>query len=225
MRTQYFPPPTRRFCVGTSCAGNGRVSAITAEEEAASAVFHAIRRHRYVGWSRLNPRDHRQKTALYPFFSAVKATLGKAEEQLDLRTRLIVEAKRLQIIFREKNIPADKEARFVPPLHFNITVGDVLYDFTSELASVAVSKGAASIKKYVEERANKRNQILYASAAGIPWVKDLKGFLSAQRSHVRLHLAVYLLVDPYPEKQNFVQQGVIAFLKMLERLPSSIKFD
>jgi hypothetical protein len=200
------------------------LQAITAEEEAASAVIHAIRRHKYIGSEQLNPRDHKQKNALYPFFSAIQAVLGNAEQELELRTRLIVEGKRLQIIFKANNIPGDKVARFIPPLHFNISLGDVLHDFANELAGIAALKGAGSIKKYVEQRANKRNQILYASAGGIPWVTDLKGFLSAQRSHVRLHIAVYLLIDPYSEKQQFVQQGVIAFLKMLERLPRSIKF-
>jgi hypothetical protein len=55
--------------------------AITAEEESATAVFHAIRRRKYIGSEKLNPHDHVQKNALFPFFSAIAELLEQADKQ------------------------------------------------------------------------------------------------------------------------------------------------
>jgi hypothetical protein len=42
--------------------------------------------------------------------------------------------------------------------------------------------------------------------------------------YVNSNLAIYLLIDPYPEQQLFAQQALLAFLKMLDRLPEGIVF-
>ena len=50
---------------------------LTAEEEAATAVFLALKSRQYEGASRLNHRNHRDKTAVIPFFRAVSANFAK----------------------------------------------------------------------------------------------------------------------------------------------------
>lgn len=51
--------------------------AITAEEEAATAIFHSLQRLRYPGASGLNPRNHIHKNALAPFLHAVAMALNQ----------------------------------------------------------------------------------------------------------------------------------------------------
>src|SRR5919205_2516033 len=43
-----------------------------AEEEAAAAIFHALKRLRYLGTEKLDPRNHVQKVAVMPFLWMVK---------------------------------------------------------------------------------------------------------------------------------------------------------
>jgi len=52
--------------------------AITSEEESATALFHALKRRKYVGAEKLGPRDHVQKNAVAPFLDAVGAALDPA---------------------------------------------------------------------------------------------------------------------------------------------------
>lgn len=46
-------------------------SAITAEEESATALFHVLKKHSYDGAELLNGRSHLHKIALHPFMLAV----------------------------------------------------------------------------------------------------------------------------------------------------------
>ena len=63
--------------------------ALTAEEEAASALIHSLKWHRYKLSEQLKPRDHIQKAAVYPFFLAVEGLLARgvpreADPQLEI---------------------------------------------------------------------------------------------------------------------------------------------
>lgn len=52
--------------------------AITAEEEAATAVFHALKKRKYAGAKQINYKLHRVKNALYPFLLAIRKTFSSA---------------------------------------------------------------------------------------------------------------------------------------------------
>lgn len=202
---------------------------ITAEEEAASAVFHAVRRHHYVGAAKLNPRDHLQKNALGPFCAAVAELFAVADRTLALRPQVFIEGedegRRLQIQFHTAGIGiGDGLASPRPPLHFAVSEEPgALHDFGEQLQAIASAAGAHNILAHIRKRANARNEVLYASAAGIPSV-TLGNFLEQQRTKVKVILILYLLIDPYPEHQLFVSQALLAFLKMLEKLPTDIAF-
>jgi hypothetical protein len=220
----------RAFAIAEVDSEMAAFRAITAEEEAASAVFHAIRRRNYIGSKKLNPRDHLQKNALYPFIEAMRRLFAELEAELEpnLQGFFDLSAKQLYLTFdpRKSFNPAETVARFVPPLHFSVSVEDgKLYDFSRQIKSLAADKGVDSIQKYLKRRANQRNRLLYASEKGIPGIADLERFLVGQRERVNRHLLAFLLIDPHPEKQNFVQQGLFAFLKMLDRLPEGIVFE
>jgi hypothetical protein len=202
--------------------------AITAEEEAASAVFHAIRRRKYSGYEKLKPRDHVQKNALFPFCTAIRMVLAQADIDLNLQTQLLMSVSQKKVWVRfnaEKFGHPGNYLNFVPPLNFSMKDNDLLpHNFSKQLQEIAELSGASSIEKYLKERANKRNRLLYADERGIPNV-ELKNFLQAQRDHVVMLLGVYLLIDPHPEKQLFAQQAFLAFLKALNQLPKDITFE
>lgn len=203
--------------------------AITAEEEAASAVFHAIRRRRYVGANKLNPRDHLQKNALHPFCAAVGRLFAVADETMKLRPQALIVGggaqRRLNVRFRTEGLGlGDLFASPHPPLNFAISADHgPLHDFKEHLQQIAVESKSGSILEHLRTRANMRNELLYASSAGVPSVQ-LSDFICHQQAHVKAFIVIYLLIDPYAEHQLFVSQAVLAFLKMLDRLPSDLSF-
>jgi len=63
---------------------------ITAEEEVATAIFHALVRRKYVGANQIDPRNHVHKAAVAPFFEAVEGFFraGAAQAQVHVLTGL-----------------------------------------------------------------------------------------------------------------------------------------
>lgn len=161
--------------------------AITAEEEAASAVFHALRRHKYDGWQKLNARDHRQKNGVIPFCLAIQKVLEECDKDWELEPQLTfdLDAKKIGVRFNPKKMLNTEHdtATFDPPLEFSLRSNSVLHDFSKQLEYVAVKQQADSFAAHLRERANRRNSLLYASAQGVPTVR-LNKFLLRQRERV-----------------------------------------
>jgi hypothetical protein len=199
---------------------------ITAEEEAAAAVFHALVRRKYNGARYLNARNHVHKSAVIPFCDALSDVFAPVIAEYDLNPELFISKKEDQPKLRLRfsvaglglgNLNAEPE----PPLHFSIRrPGGELIDFKEQLQKFADFNRADSVLEYVERRANERNQLLYATDGGIPSIR-LDNFLELQRSRVRRLLIIYMMVDPYPQHQSFVSQALLSFLTMLRRLPKS----
>lgn len=203
--------------------------AITAEEESATALFHSLKRHNYVGAERLRHRNHLHKTALHPFLVAVGKQLDKFPELRNpiftFNSELSPNGKELLRV-RIKMDGPDGDPVWVhpfPPLEFTVDVNGETYDFGPELSQLASEKNATSVRNYMERLANRRNKVLYAAMGGLPQAQDVLPFLKYRKSVVFSHLIGYLLVDPYSKKQLFVQQTLTAFLDMLGLLPLETK--
>lgn len=197
--------------------------AITGEEESVSAIFHSLRRHRYAGSEKLNPRNHVHKAAVFPFFRCVAQVLEitnqmgleptievpKDEASNRIRVRLTVTGP------NRKPIWAYPE----PPLHYTVELNDKLYDFSERLEKLASEKNCRDILSHVKSEANRRNRLLYAATDGVPAIANpIDGYLLRRRDVIFTNLIVYLMIDPYKEHQLFVRQALAAFLRMLEVL-------
>jgi len=201
-------------------------SAITAEEESATALFHVLKRRRYKGARTLNARSHLHKTALHPFLLAVGKLFAEVKnyyspllefhsdmshngaELLRLRLTILDGAGKIWWAYTE------------PPLEFNVSVNDVVHQFEPELAQLATEKNATSAFAYVQKLSNRRNLAIYAAPNGIPHVNgSAEPFLIYRKSVVFSHLLAVLLIDPHPQRQAFVQQSLTAFLSMLKAMP------
>lgn len=209
--------------------------AITAEEEAATALFRSLRRRGYARADLLRPREHLQKNAVIPFLDAVSrvfAALGSDAPQ----TRLVFHERqavpRMEIAI---GVPLVADGalhwfRPVPPLHFMMnreSPGDPGpgVNFAEEMVLVASEANATTVMEHLRARANFRNQLLYAGETGVPGINgDADAALREYQRNVFAILHVLFLVDPYPEVQNFVQQGLDAFLQVLGRVPRDIDF-
>ncbi len=195
--------------------------AITGEEESASAIYHALKRRRYNGADKLDPRNHVHKAALYPFLIAVSQALQPlAKSELEPRLELKEENGRKRIRSRVTVTTPSGDSMWAypePPLHYTLTINDKLHDFSEELAKLANEKSAKDMITAIRGAANLRNQIIYASQQGIPSLSEsLDKYLLKRRDVIFRNLIIYLMIDPYREKQLFVQQSLAAFLKMLK---------
>jgi len=203
---------------------------ITGDEESATAVFCAVQRREYKESEKLNTRSHLHKNALTVFLDAVEQFLVKnplGDGTFHITIESVDSKERLRIRF--KQAIAEGASVWVypnPPLHASLTTDSGPYGFEAELNEIADVKKYPSIEKHLRNRANRRNQLLYATTAGMPSLEgDLLPFLEHQRRSIFRNLGLFLMVDPYPDKQLFVQQGLQAFLRMLNILPADIEFE
>lgn len=195
--------------------------ALTAEEEAATAVFRSMKRLKYKGADQLKDRNHTHKNALVPFAYAVGKVLQPTvthgfDPKLVIKTEG-PEAGKLQVRLTI-TLPGGliKHAWPVPPLHYAISLNGQTHDFTSQLDELATEGKAQDALAYVKRMANRRNQVLYAHQTGIPVVQEDDDFLEKRRQNVFMLLTIYLLIDQYEEQQLFVQQAIDALLKLLK---------
>jgi hypothetical protein len=193
--------------------------ALTAEEEAATAIVHALKRHKYQGADRINPYRHDQKAA----FPAIVMTVVRAFDHLhtqghDPAIEIPMEETqggvRLRLTFPFPN----GQLKWVypnPPLNFTRSVNGILDDLAEEMAGFLRDRGSheGGLRRYLNEQANLRNRILYASPDGVP---EIEGSVSKdilrKRQAVFMVLTVFLMIDPHPRQQLFVQQCLDAFL-------------
>jgi hypothetical protein len=197
---------------------------ITANEESATAVFHALKQRKYKGAEILKVRRHDHKAATIPFLDAVEHALSglMAHEPNIVLRKPASKPPRIRLRFHA--VGADGQRYNVepePPLHGIMTANNIRSDFGFELGQLVTRQPANSMLEVIRDTANERNRLLYASSSGIPAVSELKDeFFIRERRRVFRNIGIYLFIE-YPEHQDFVQQALDAFLKMLGRLPSS----
>jgi len=201
-------------------------SAITAEEESATALFHVLKIRCYKNAQMLNHRNHFHKTALHPFLIAMGKLFHEFTDsyspKLEFNSELSsdsTERLRLRLTVPSKE-GKQLWAYTLPPLEFTVSIDGVVHKFEPELSQLAAEKNVASAYAYVQKLSNRRNLAIYAASNGIPhFTEDIEPFLIYRKSAVFSHLFAILLIDPYPEQQSFVQQALIAFLCMLRAMP------
>lgn len=147
---------------------------ITAEEEAATALFHILKKRGYEGSDKLKPRDHVHKNAVIPFFDAITRVIAKTREHLP-RTQFLIDTdekpNRLVIRFLTVHPSSGEEiwAYPQPPLNFSLKEGPESgamrsVDFTAGVEEIVSALNVKSIIEHLRARANERNRVLYAGA-------------------------------------------------------------
>ena len=203
--------------------------AITGEEESVSAIFHSLKRLKYVGAEKLKPRNHVHKAALQPFLAAVENNFYLSKIQnLSPGLEVDVNEKNPQLKTRLTIIDESGQGGYVypvPPLNFSVKQNRRLYDFSGEILQVTNQSTIDKVVDHIRSIANRRNQVLYASQQGVPEVQGLSDkVLLDRRDRIFRNLIIYLLIDPHPI-QLFVQQALTALLEMLGLLPRELDSD
>jgi len=202
--------------------------AITAEEEAASGVIRCLAELGYPCADALNAHDHAHKHAVFPFMQILELffgqTLANHFKKYNLHIKEEDGASRLTLAL---NVTINGEPQLaypIPPLNFGVKNPDTgeAPDYSFQINQLVAAKGRASVKAFLKNEANLRNEILYAGPDGYPTIPTLDlGFLVERRARVLAMINVYLLAFPYQEHQPFVTQALASFAKMLQQLKRS----
>lgn len=189
--------------------------AITAEEEAATALIRAFHAQRYPNSHLFKERNHSHKASIWPFIGAV----GKMLEDRSFPMPQIRIGKKkphkIELLF-DTRVPHTDGTTFgaIPDQPFNFVLNsDVegpfkLHDFRIELAAIADMAAAQSINAHIREAANLRNRLIYASEQGAPSVKLKVGALLERRKRVTVLLILTVATLQTPVHQLFLVQCV-----------------
>lgn len=183
----------------------------------------------------MKPRSHVQKNAVLPFFDAVTRVLSTMRDPPPLQIHLDTSFDPPRLVFRIHLQHPDRGLIWAapqPPLHFiarRSTDGGGSYrveDFAQGVEAVVSRAGAKSMKDHLHERANSRNRLLYASSEGYPQFEGkIDGSMAFFQRNVFTLIRMYLMIEPYPQQQNLVQQVLLSFLKALELFEGEIEFE
>lgn len=191
-------------------------AAITAQEEASSAVIVALQNKQYPGAEKLDRQRHIHKVAIHRGIEAIQPILAipmnagfEFLAQIDLEDQSFP----LKLAIR---LPDGSYAYPVPPLEGIISRNDQVYDFFDHFKSFASERNASDLRAYIERRVNERNRTLYASDDGIPIAeRNPDEILPISQQNVFKLLAISLFIDLY-ERQSFVQRALDSIRTMLK---------
>lgn len=197
--------------------------AITAEEEAATALLRALLARGYAEKSEILPKDHFQKAAVYPYLLAItKHTSylrmnGIKEVKLGIPNN--EETPRLQLALVLDGDNDGIVARPDPPLNLRIREAGEVVNYRKYFLELISPSGFEDIRNYLNTKKNQRNLLLYASPSGLlnPGAIDDSTLLDYKR-RIMVILKAALLIWPYQEPQPFVQEAVRSFIELAGRL-------
>jgi hypothetical protein len=198
--------------------------AITAEEEAATAVIRALRHQGYPNAEKLSGRNHVHKSALWPFITAVSDKMVEKNIAAPTMSLRVEGDPRIELsVDIGSQAGLDRPLWGTPDEPFNFAMWSdrtgpfKLHDFSEELLALATGKGARDIEAYVKAEANNRNRLLYASEQGIPSVMFEDAFLLARRQRVIVLLVLTIAIMQTTVHQLFLVQCLDALLRAVQR--------
>lgn len=196
--------------------------ALTAEEEAASALILALRQQRYPGAKRLDPQIHAHKAAVWVILEAIirgyvdkKMPTPRISIAKEGRPRICLDVDIGPMLGSEEPYRVHSPDPFHTAIHSDEKGPFELHRWTKELAQIAGPD--KSILKYVRELANSRNRILYASERGIPSVVFPDSLILDRLERVKWIMVVAIGILQTKTLQLLVIQALEALLISVER--------
>jgi hypothetical protein len=196
---------------------------ITAEEEAATGLIYAVRDRGYDNSNLLNPWNHIHKHAVHPFFQLLSDFFAESIDpigwKVGIKHGLVNDPDRLKIYIQ---VTVNGEEHFLfpdPPLNLNIKMDEKQISFKRQIDKLADLENVNRVETYITDKANQRNKLLYAAANGYPHLETVfEKFFFEQKQKMMTMAYSYLLIEPYHEKQPFVQQAIDSLLNMLGKI-------
>ena len=199
--------------------------AITAEEEASTALFAALKNKRYVRAKELKKNNHLHKGGVYPFLILLGETIGIVNGELPVEMTFKIPNNTDNEVLRTRMFIGEfggalNYAYPDPPLNLvSVDASGNAKDYLKDIRNAAFEKGIKSIHAYIKTVANIRNKMLYASDSSIPNVKNIAEMLQRHIGATFLIHAIYLFIAQQP-KQKLVEECIDIYLKTLNQVES-----
>ncbi|MEQ2356444.1 hypothetical protein [Pseudoalteromonas piscicida] len=197
--------------------------AITAEEEASTALFLALKSKRYSSSKKLKQRDHKHKGGVYPFLSLMGETLNILKHELPIEVTFRIPHDADNELLKTCMLISKSDGNNTylypdPPLNLVcVDPSGKAKNYLRGVKDVAQEKGITSIFEHIKEVANIRNRMLYASDNAIPRVENIDELLHRHVGATLLIHMIYLFVIQNP-KQNLVQECLNVYMKIQDKL-------
>ncbi|WP_321837875.1 hypothetical protein [Pseudomonas kulmbachensis] len=203
--------------------------AICAEEEAATALICSLKEQNYPGSSKLYFRHHAHKHAVILFVGTVTQWFGNRKAQASDnfgQHRIFFDQVdgRVGLHLGLQLGNSDMQVQPRPPLHI-IMKGErtLAEEFQDEMKVLLGYEKISEIRTLIEQRANLRNTILYATPKGVPKpVGNVNGFIENQIGIVNSLFTALALIDPWraPKYPNsgIVTVSIEVFSALMEKV-------
>ena len=202
--------------------------AITAEEEAASALIWALKMRQYPGADQLRPRDHAHKMAVFcclqavnNFFAQANLPPIKVSVSKDGHPKVSI-----QIDISAEN-PTGELLFVTPdnPLNFLVfeegQPSQVASTFADHLKEIFEGMSFQRLDSYLKDQANRRNLLLYADDDGIPTAEFKESFILERFQRVRLIGLVTITILQEVDNLLLVTQVLEGFLGIMPKLTAT----
>lgn len=197
--------------------------AITAEEEAATALIRCIQLRQYNFANKLNPWDHRHKAAVMACVMAIGSNLQPMLKEFQLIFDFSLPRVDLKVPLSNFEVVGGDEyaIQFVEPLDLVHTREGVPESelFGDALRGLAEQSRFENIKRLVAAQANARNTLLYASDSAVPISNVTVGGLRERRNRAVTLLILTVMIWQKKEEQALVRHSILAFLGVMSKLP------
>jgi hypothetical protein len=198
--------------------------AITAQEEAAAALFSALQYQSYPRSDELQIRDHNFKAALVPFLDAVQMSLSQGFQTVDVQFDPTAPKIRVSVPLYVEGVPRFR-LELVDPLDLYATRGgrdgapDAPEDYGDQLSKLATLRGSKDIRKMVAQLARQRNSLLYASDGSLPVSRASPAVIDNRKKSVLLILGLVIGVLQTATHQGLAVRGIEVLLQIVKRIP------
>lgn len=195
--------------------------AITAVEEAASALIRSLQLRGYPRAEFIDLKKHPHKAAVPFFLSAVRHELA-GDGKIDVTITLSITPPKLTVMLPMRqfaSLPedmADFHIQLVDPLGMVSTKAgiDEVEHFDKAVRKVA---GSRKVDKLLAHEANARNRILYAHDGGLPSSQVTAESIEVRERQGILCIMLAIAVLQVEHHQGFALQCLAGFLKVIRR--------
>lgn len=198
--------------------------AITAEEEAATALIKSLQVRGYPGAKKLRPYRHTHKAAVGPFLEAARVSLSERTSisinvTVDWHEPSITVALPLSQFGISLPGKENLQIQLVEPLGVIAKKGDghPADYFQDGIKAVVEAADHPDIGRMIAVEANLRNKLLYASDSSLPESRLTEEGIERRQARADLAIGLAIAVMQVRTPQTFATQALQAFLRCIDR--------
>jgi hypothetical protein len=198
--------------------------AITAEEEAATAVILALQHRGYPQADQLRVSNHPHKSAVWLIIQALQdMAVEKEMSPPKIQLRTAGEPRVEFHIDLAERVPSSDSLWVAPDEPFNFVLSSdyngpfAVHDFSRELMAIAKASRKGSIFEHIKAEGNLRNRILYACEEGIPGVEFADELIIARRRRVVALIFVTIAIMQTSQHQHFLVQCLDVLVRIVAK--------